>query len=170
MLLLIAYCWAHVRRDFIYLQTKYPQNIPLSLWAKEWIVKIGNLYHSNNERIKHKPGEPAFIEQNEKLKTALEKMSDEMQKEYEHPAQIDVMNSLKEHWEGLTLFVEHPDVPMDNNSLERMLRPMVLGRKNYWGNHSLWGGHLSAAMFSIIQTCLKHNISPEGLKRKYRPR
>jgi len=46
--------------------------------------------------------------QNEKLKTALEKMSDEMQKEYEHPAQIDVMNSMKEHWEGLTLFVEQP--------------------------------------------------------------
>lgn len=167
MLLLIAYCWAHVRRDFIDLQTKYPQNIPLSLWAKEWIVKIGSLYHSNNERIKHKPGEPAFIEQNEKLKTALEKMSDEMQKEYEHPAQIDVMNSLKEHWEGLTLFVEHPDVPMDNNSLERTLRPMVLGRKNYWGNHSLWGGHLSAAMFSIIQTCLKHNISPKAYLEYY---
>ena len=72
-------------------------------------------------------------------KTALGKMSDEMQKKYEHPAQVDVMNSLKEHWEGLILFVEHPDVPMDNNSLERTLRPMVLGRKNYWGNHSLLG-------------------------------
>ena len=167
MLLLIAYCWAHVRRDFFDLQTKYPQNIQLSIWAKEWIAKIGSLYHINNERIKHKPGEPAFIEQNEKLKTALEKMSDEMQKEYEHPAQIDVMNSMKEHWEGLTLFVEHPDVPMDNNSLERMLRPMVLGRKNYWGNHSLWGGELSATMFSIIQTCFKHNISPPAYLKYY---
>ena len=67
MLLLIAYCWVHVRRDFFDLLTKYPQNIPLSLWAKEWIAKIGSLYHINNERIKHKPGEPVFIEQNEKL-------------------------------------------------------------------------------------------------------
>jgi len=43
-----------------------------------------------------------------------------------------------------------------------MLRPMVLGRKNYWGNHSLWAGHLSTAMFSIIQTCLMHKLSPRA--------
>ena len=42
---------------------------------------------------------------------------------------IDVMNSMKEHWEGLTLFVEHPDVPMDNNSLERMLLAYGPGQK-----------------------------------------
>ncbi len=79
LLFLIAYCWAHVRRDFVDVQTKYPRNIQLCLWAQKWIVKIGNLYHINNERIKHAPGEPAFIEQNEKLKTALQKMSEEMQ-------------------------------------------------------------------------------------------
>ncbi len=162
LLLLIAYCWAHVRRDFVDVQTKYPQNTQLCLWAQRWIIRIGELYHINNERIKHKPDEPVFIEQHEKLKTALQKMSDEMQKEYELQPQIDVMNSMKEHWEGLTLFVEHPELDMDNNFLERMLRLMVLGRKNYWGNHSLWGGQLSAAMFSVIQTCRKHDISPEA--------
>lgn len=167
LLLLIAYCWAHVRRDFVDIQTKYPQDIQLCLWAQRWVNRIGNLYHINNERIKHTPGEITFIEQHEKLKTALQKMSDEIQKEYEHPAQVDAMNSLKEHWDGLTLFVERPDVPMDNNLAERTLRPMVLGRKNYWGNHSLWGGQLSAAMFSIIQTCLMHNISPRAYLEYY---
>jgi len=44
-------------------------------------------------------------------------------------------------------------VDMDNNISERMLRIPVLGRKNYWGNHAVWAGQLSAAMFSIIQTC-----------------
>lgn len=125
-------------------------------------MRIGELYHLNNERIKHKPGEPAFIEQNKKLKTALKRMSDDIQKEYEHQAQIEVMNSMKEHWEGLTLFVEHPELDMDNNFIERMLRPMVLGRNNYCGNHSLWGGQLSATMFSIIQTCVMHNIPPKA--------
>ena len=137
LLLLIAYCWAHVRRDFVDIQTKYPDHPELCAWARTWIVKIGKLYHINKKRIKHGPGDPAFIEQNEKLKTALNQMFDDTQKEYGHHAQIDVMNSMKKHWEGLILFVEHPELDMDNNLLERMLRPMVLGRNNYWGNHSV---------------------------------
>ena len=43
------------------------------------------------------------------------------------------MNSLKEHWEGLTLFVERPDVPMDNNSLERTLLAYGFGQKKLLG-------------------------------------
>ena len=72
------------------------------------------------------------------------------------------MQSMQEHWKGLTLFVEHSDVPMDNNEAERKLRAMVLARNNYWGNHSLWACHLSTAMFSIIQTCLMHKVSPRA--------
>jgi len=44
---------------------------------------------------------------------------------------------------------------------------MVLGRKNYWGNHSLWPGKLTAAMFSIIQTRLMHEISPRAYLTYY---
>jgi transposase len=87
-------------------------------------------------------------------------MKSETEKEYKHQGQIEVINSMKEHWTGLTLFVEHPEIPMDNNLSERMLRPIVLGRNNYWGNHSIWGGNLTAAMHSIVQTCLLHDISP----------
>lgn len=56
---------------------------------------------------------------------------------------------------------------MDNNLAERMLRPMVLGRKNYWGNHSLWAGKLTAAMFGSFQTCLMHHISPRAYLTYY---
>jgi len=28
------------------------------------------------------------------------------------------MNSMKEHWEGLTLFVDNPEIPIDNNLAE----------------------------------------------------
>jgi len=56
---------------------------------------------------------------------------------------------------------------MDNNLVERILRPMVLGRKNYWGNHSLWAGELTAAMFGSFQTCLMHEISPRAYLTYY---
>ncbi len=36
------------------------------------------------------------------------------------------------HWQGLTIFVDHPHIPMDNNAAERGLRGSVLGRKNYY--------------------------------------
>ncbi len=85
---------------------------------------------------------------------------------------------MKNHWQGLTIFVDNPDVDMDNNISERMLRGPVLGRKNYWGNHSNWAGQLSAAMFSIVQSCAYNNISArayltwylnEGIKKGSSP-
>jgi transposase len=42
--------------------------------------------------------------------------------------QIKVLASLLEHWSGLTVFVEHPEVPMDNNRAENTIRKPVLGR------------------------------------------
>ncbi len=59
---------------------------------------------------------------------------------------------MKNHWAGLTLFVDNPEVDMDNNISERMLRGPVLGRKNYYGTRIHWASELSAAMFSIVQT------------------
>jgi Transposase IS66 family len=41
-----------------------------------------------------------------------------------------VLQSLLEHWPGLTLFVEHPEVPMDNNRGENAIRHPVTDR-NY---------------------------------------
>jgi len=47
-----------------------------------------------------------------------------------HPARRRVLESLGEHWTGLTVFVEHPEVPLDNNTAERAQRGPVVGRKN----------------------------------------
>ena len=38
------------------------------------------------------------------------------------------------HWAGLTVFVDHPWVPMDNNVAERDARLAVVGRKNFYGS------------------------------------
>jgi len=41
------------------------------------------------------------------------------------------LTSLKTHWEGLNVFVDHPEVPMDNNNGESSIRNPVTGRKNF---------------------------------------
>ena len=57
----------------------------------------------------------------------------ELQQQPKLEACAKVLRSLRNHWEGLTLFVADPDLPMDNNQAERALRGPV-GRKNYYGS------------------------------------
>jgi len=154
----ISYCWAHQRREFIQAKTKYPK---LKKWADTWIGKIAQLYHINNERIKHNLETASFKNYDVKLREAIDWMSSEINQPYSHPQQTATMESMKKHWQGLILFVDNSDVSMDNNISERMLRGPVLGRKNYWGNHALWAGQLSAEMFSIVQTCISNDVSPK---------
>ena len=71
-----------------------------------------------------------------------------------------VLTSLHEHWSGLTLFVDDPRIPMDNNLSERRLRGPALGRKNYYGSGALWSGRLAAMLFSILATLKLWQINP----------
>jgi transposase len=157
----ITYCWAHQRRDFIAAKTKYPE---LGKWADSWIEKIAALYQINKERIKHNQQTASFKKHDIKLREKISRIEQEItspiiDRQCKHPQQRALLESMKNHWQGLTVFVDNPEVDMDNNISERMLRIPVLGRKNYWGNHALWAGQLSAAMFSIIQTCAYNDIS-----------
>src|SRR5262249_13429673 len=77
-----------------------------------------------------------------------------------HPARRKVLESLGDHWTGLTVFVEHPEVPMDNNTAERVQRGPVVGRKNYYGSGAIWAGRLAAMMFSLLQTLQLWDINP----------
>ena len=72
---------------------------------------------------------------------------------------LAAMISINNHWEGLTIFVDKSVIPMDNNLMENSMRPIALGRNNYIGSQSLWGGDYAACMYSLVQTCKQNNIS-----------
>ena len=82
-------------------------------------------------------------------------------------AQRDVLISLQNHWQGLTVFVNHPEVPMDNNSAERAIRNPVTGRKNYYGSGSIWSAKLAAVMFSLFQTIELWQLNPRHWLQEY---
>jgi len=84
-----------------------------------------------------------------------------------HPARRKVLESLGNHWTGLTVFVEHPEVPMDNNTAERVQRGPVVGRKNYYGSGAVWAGRLAAMMFSIMQTLCLWHLNPRAWLTAY---
>ena len=58
------------------------------------------------------------------------------------------------------MFLEKPEAPIDNNFVENMIRPFVVGRKNWLFSDTMKGAHASAAIYSIIQTAILNGLEP----------
>jgi transposase len=155
--LLLAFCWAHVRRDFVRVGKGWPELQP---WALPWLGRIRDLSRCNRQRLAD-PADPAG---QDALRQAVAAMRQPLDAELTDPGlrtpACKALTSLQEHWPGLTLFVDDPRIPMDNNLSERLLRGPALGRKNYYGSGSLWSGRLAAALFSILATLKLWQINP----------
>jgi transposase len=151
--MILAFCWAHVRRDFLAVFTGWSQ---LTDWAWSWVEDIATLYHRNHQRLSLAPSSAAYIEADQQVRLQVEHIHQRCERELADPkllpAQHKVLTSLQEHWPGLTVFVDHPEVPMDNNYAERCHRGPVVGRKNFYGSGALWSGRLAAMLFSLFQT------------------
>ncbi len=183
--IILAFCWAHVRRDFLDLTNSYPT---LQEWGLDWVDEIATLYHLNQQRLEHwqenaSKGKQSFLyhKNHAELKKHLQQMIDKCdgllsadqvavgssQKQQSpptpttkggkspeklHSAQRKVLSSLQGHWKGLTVFLDNPTVPMDNNLAEQAIRNPVNGRKDYYGSGSIWSATLAAMLFSIFQT------------------
>jgi len=160
-LIVLAFCWAHVRRDFVAVARTWPDQ---ERWALAWLEGIGQLYALNDARLEVLPDPPAFAAADAALRGAVTALAAQGEAELAdpqvHPARRKVLESLGDHWTGLTVFVEHPEVPMDNNTAERVQRGPVVGRKNYYGSGAVWAGRLAAMMFSLLQTLTLWNLNP----------
>jgi hypothetical protein len=72
-------------------------------------------------------------------------------------------------WQGLTRFLDDGRIEIDNNTVERSMRPMALQRKNaLFAGHDL-GAENWAAIASLVETCKLNAINPSALSRR-RPR
>jgi transposase len=185
--IVLAFCWTHVRRDFLDAARSFGE---LEQWGLDWKEQIGTVYHLNKLRLEHwNPQLPldeqsqAFAQPHQALQNQLQLMHDEALKtvaadsvhEQDNSCQIEVVpklsrsaktkqkkvcQSLLDHWVGLNVFVGNPEVPMDNNKAENAIRGPVIGRKNYYGSGSIWSAQLAAIFFSILQTLGLWGINP----------
>jgi transposase len=151
--IVLAFCWAHVRRDFLEILTSWHD---LADWAWSWVEAIGELYQRNDQRLALRDQPAAYAQADRLVREQVEHLRQRRDAERAQPnlrlVQSKVLKSLHNHWEGLTVFVDHPEVPMDNNTAERAHRGPVVGRKNFYGSGSLWSGRLAAMLFSLFQT------------------
>ena len=60
--ILLAFCWAHVRRDYLDAGRSYKALEP---WALDWKARIGELYHCNHLRLEHWERELPLDQQSE---------------------------------------------------------------------------------------------------------
>ncbi|MEX1057248.1 MAG: transposase, partial [Natronospirillum sp.] len=60
----------------------------------------------------------------------------------------------------LRVFLGEPDVPMDTNHLERALRPIPMGRKNWLFCWTELGAEHVGVIQSLITTCKLHDVNP----------
>ena len=55
-------------------------------------------------------------------------------------------------WSRVTRYLDHELLTPDNNMLENAIRPFVVGRKNWLFSNTPRGAHVSAGLFSLIET------------------
>ena len=123
----LAFCWAHQRRDFLALANDYPEVSP---WAMGWVQSIAELYHLNGLRLRAEDGSADRAAHHAQLQHAVQRMAADRQRAVADPllceAAAKVLQSMTVHWTGLTVFVDHPRLPMDNNVAERDVRLAVI--------------------------------------------
>jgi transposase len=149
----LAFCWAHQRRDFLDLANSYPES---EEWALQWVDRIGNLYHLNGLRLNASPDTPERISSQMVLEQAVQQMATDcalgVANHELFPPAAKVLESMTAHWGGLTVFVACPWVDIDNNQAERSMRAPVVGRKNFNGSGCEASAALAATMYSVFAT------------------
>jgi transposase len=148
-------CWSHVRRKFTDIEKDYPTE------TKEILDLIDELFAVEHEArnypqlkmLRESKSRPLT----EKIEATLMKALEEVRAESSLRAAIKYALN---HWSGLTIFLKDERVPLSNNEAERMMRHAVMGRKNFYGSRNHNGADLAATMYTIIQSCKKHQLDP----------
>ena len=163
-LVILAFCWSHVRRDFIDCAAG---QVDLTDWCPGWIERIAGIYRLNEARLEHcdsglKRPAPAFDAAQTALKEALDALFAEAQRELvalpDEAREGKALRSLLNHRDGLSAFVDRPQVPMDNNLAERVLRGPVIGRRLSFGSNSEDGARFTAIVYSVAGTLSMNGI------------
>lgn len=158
-----AACWAHVRRNFYEIRVAMASPI-----AAEALERIGQLYviesdirgRPQSERVKVRQARAG--PELESLHSWLGSVLPTLSKKSELATAIRYALS---RWTALTRYRDDGRVEIDNNTAERALRAVALGRKNWLFAGSDNGGDRAAAIYTLIGTAKLNKINPEAYLR-----
>ena len=154
----LAYCWAHARRKLY--DVAKASAAPI---AREGLKQIAALYRIE-AGIKGQSVDARLVARVERTKPKLEAFRkwlahSRTQVSAKSPTG-EALKYIAKHWDGLNLFTSDGRIEIDNNPVERTIRPIALNRKN-----ALFAGHDAGAqnwamLASLIETCKLNTVEP----------
>jgi transposase len=156
-----AQCWSHARREIFEAEASDPEAV------REGLRRIGALYAIEDDiKAQHLTGETKRLHRLTHSKPHVEAffawIDQRLQEHGLRPATpfIKALNYARERRLGLEVFLTDPDVPISTNHLERSLRPIPMGRRNWLFCWTELGAQHVGIVQSLIVTCRLHGIDP----------
>ena len=154
-----AACWAHARRYF--------ENATFGDEEfRQWVLRhMRYLFMFERVAWKRKPEERLRIRR-EHEKPVVEAIFQRLREAVSSPKLLPrskmatAVCYMLPREENFTLYLRDPNVRMENNTAERSLRKLTIGRKNWMFLGSAAAGKSMAALFSLVQTCRALKIRP----------
>lgn len=156
-----AQCWVHSRRKFIEAETEYPYRVKealsmiATLYRTEEEIGSGSLTEDKKQALRTEKSKPVVDRFFEWCHDQLN-IGDLLPKS----ALRQAINYVLSREAQLRVFLEDPAVPLDTNHLERALRPIPMGRKNWLFCWTELGAEHVGIIQSLISTCKLHDINP----------
>ena len=156
----LAYCWAHARRKLHDVTQSGAAPI-----AQEGLAQIQALYRIEKD-LRGLFADQRLAARQERSKPVIDAFALWLaQNRARVSAKSPTGEALKyiaKYWDGLCRFLENGRIEVDNNTVERTIRPIALNRKN-----ALFAGHDTGAqnwavIASLIETCKLNGIKPHG--------
>jgi transposase len=156
----LAFCWAHLRRQFYDLAKDGAAPI-----AAEALERIAKLY-AIEATIRGKDPDARRAVRQAETKPRLEALhawfADQLRRVSAKSVIAAAFRYAFNHWEGLARFLDDGRIELDTNAVERSMRPIALSRKN-----ALFAGHDEGAIHwaciaSLIETCKLNAVDPQA--------
>jgi len=154
----LAFCWSHVRRKFHKLATPGPAPI-----ASEALTRIAELYRIEGE-IRGRSAEARRMVRQQRSRPLVDALEPWLRAKRQLISQktklAEAIRYALSRWQGLCLFLDDGRVEIDNNVVERAIRPLALTRKNALFAGSDGGAEHWAVIASLIETCKLIGVEP----------
>jgi transposase len=155
----IAFCSGHARRKFydVHVATKSPI-------AAEALRRIGTFYEIE-DRIRGQSAGERLAARQAKTKPLIEEfklwLDARLVEVSKKSGLAGAIRYTLSHWDGLTRLLEDGRIEIDNNTVERTMRPIGLGRKNHLFAGSPGGGGTWSILASFLNTARLNEIDPQ---------
>lgn len=156
-----AHCWAHARREVYEARDIEPTD------AEQALEKIAEFYEIEDDiRARNLTGSAKLAERQTRAKPKVEAFLRWVDKKFEHlgllPSNpfLKALAYIRDRREELKVYLRDADVPIDTNHLERALRVVPIGRKNWMFCWTELGARHIAMMQSLLTTCRLQGVDP----------